>query len=61
MIQALIIALVEAKKGVVKDSLGQCIAEMSAAPRFNGSQGKEIETIYGIIKQHSLRSATPHR
>jgi hypothetical protein len=49
MIQAPIIALVEAKKGVVKDGLGQCIAEMSAAQRFNDSQGKGIETIYGIV------------
>jgi hypothetical protein len=53
-IEAPIIALVEAKKGIVKDGLGQCIAEMSAAQMFNAAKEKPIDTIYGIVTTGTL-------
>ena len=48
-INAPVIALVEAKKGVLKDGWGQCIAEMVAAQRFNHSHQQSIDLIYGVI------------
>jgi hypothetical protein len=53
-LSAPILALVEAKKGVLEDSWGQCIAEMVAAKRFNESKGKLINFIYGIVTSGSL-------
>jgi hypothetical protein len=38
-----------AKKGVLKDGWGQCIAEMVAAQRFNQLRQHSIEFIYGVI------------
>ncbi len=54
IIEAPIIALVEAKKGVLKDGWGQCIAEMVAAKKFNENRGKSIKNIYGIVTSGSL-------
>ena len=48
-INAPVIALVEAKKGVLKDGWGQCIAEMVAAQRFNQLRQHSIEFIYGVV------------
>jgi hypothetical protein len=48
-IEAPAVVIVEAKKTDLKTGFGQCIAEMLAAQRFNQSQGKSIETIYGVI------------
>jgi hypothetical protein len=48
-INAPVIALVEAKKGVLKDGWGQVIAEMVAASRFNEGRGQSIERIYGVV------------
>lgn len=48
-INAPVIALVEAKKGVLKDGWAQCIAEMIAADRFNISHGQSIGAIYGVV------------
>jgi hypothetical protein len=48
-VSAPVIALVEAKKGVLKDGWGQCIAEMVAASKFNEHRKKSIECIYGIV------------
>jgi hypothetical protein len=48
-VSAPVIALVEAKKGVLKDGWGQCIAEMLAANRFNEHRKKSIEYMYGIV------------
>ena len=44
-----VVALVEAKNENIKGGLGQCIAEMVAAQRFNQQQGEELETIYGAV------------
>jgi hypothetical protein len=38
----------------VKDGLGQCIAEMSAAQMFNAAKEKPIDTIYGIVTTGTL-------
>ena len=48
-IKAPVIAIVEAKKGVLKDGWGQCIAELVAAQRFNCNRGQDIPIIYGIV------------
>ena len=48
-INAPVVALVEAKKGVLKDGWGQCIAEMVAAQRFNHNHQQSIDLIYGVI------------
>ena len=48
-IKAPVIAIVEAKKGVLKDGWGQCIAELVAAQRFNCNRGEDIPIIYGIV------------
>jgi hypothetical protein len=44
-----VMMLVEAKKEDLKPALGQCLAEMVAAQRFNLSKGQAIETIYGVV------------
>jgi hypothetical protein len=48
-IKAPVIAIVEAKKGVLKDGWGQCMAELVAAQKFNQQRGQEISGIYGIV------------
>jgi hypothetical protein len=48
-VSAPVIVLVEAKKGVLKDGWGQCIAEMLAANKFNEHRKKSIEYMYGIV------------
>ena len=42
-----VIALVEAKNTDMKLGLGQCVAEMIAAQRFNEEKGNDIPWIYG--------------
>jgi hypothetical protein len=54
MINAPILALVEAKKGILRDGWGQCIAEMVAAKKFNDNRGKSVKYIYGIVTSGSL-------
>lgn len=46
-VEAPIIALVEAKNLDLKLGLGQCVAEMLAAQRFNAEEGNDIPCIYG--------------
>ena len=46
-IEAPVIALVEAKNADVKLGLGQCVAEMIAAQRFNAERENSIPYIYG--------------
>ena len=43
------ILLVEAKQDNLTEGLGQCIAEMVAAQRFNAEKGNDIPCIYGTI------------
>lgn len=47
LLQAPVIALVEAKKEDPAPGIGQCIAEMLAAQRFNAEKGNDIPCIYG--------------
>ena len=46
-LEAPVIILVEAKKEDLTAGLGQCIAEMIAAQRFNAEKGNDIPCIYG--------------
>lgn len=48
-IKAPAIMIVEAKKEDLKSGLGQCLAEMVAAQRFNQQKQKPILVIYGIV------------
>ncbi|MBE9118596.1 hypothetical protein IQ249_22155 [Lusitaniella coriacea LEGE 07157] len=48
-IQAPILSLVEAKKSDIKGGLGQCIAQMLGAQRFNEIENTIISTIYGCV------------
>lgn len=47
--QAPIISLVEAKKSDIKGGLGQCIAQMLGAQKFNQLEENEISVIYGCV------------
>ena len=46
-LEAPIIILVEAKNVDVKQGIGQCVAEMVAAQRFNAKKGNSIPRVYG--------------
>ena len=48
-VKAPTVVLVEAKKEDLKPGLGQCLAEMVAAQRFNQQQQQPISTIYGTV------------
>jgi hypothetical protein len=54
LVTAPIITLVEAKKEDLNGGLGQCIAEMIAAQRFNQQEGNEITEIYGVVTSGTL-------
>ena len=47
-LKAPIIVLVEAKNLDLKLGLGQCVAEMLAAQRFNAEKGNDIPRVYGV-------------
>ncbi|MXY27561.1 hypothetical protein F4Y59_05285 [Candidatus Poribacteria bacterium] len=42
-----ILLIVEAKRDNLTAGLGQCVAEMVAAQRFNAEQGNEVPCVYG--------------
>ncbi len=48
-LKAPVIVLVAAKKDSLTDGLGQCVAEMVAAQRFNAEKGNDIRCVYGAI------------
>ncbi|MDY6939759.1 MAG: hypothetical protein SWY16_19170 [Cyanobacteriota bacterium] len=48
-VKAPAVVLVEAKKEDLKPALGQCLAEMVAAQRFNQQKQQPISTIYGTV------------
>ena len=54
LLTAPIITLVEAKKEDLNSGLGQCIAEMIAAQRFNQQEGNNISEIYGVITSGTI-------
>ena len=49
VLEAPVIMLVEAKKEDLIGGLGQCVAEMLAAQRFNGEKGNNVSHIYGAV------------
>jgi hypothetical protein len=49
MINAPVMAIVEAKNENIKAGLGQCVAEMVAAQLFNRQEGNLTHTIYGSV------------
>ncbi len=46
-LKAPVIIIVEAKNADPKNGLGQCVAEMLAAQRFNAERGNDIQRVYG--------------
>jgi hypothetical protein len=54
LIEAPAVVIVEAKKENLKGGLGQCMAEMIAAQRFNQAKGQDIPTIYGSVTSGNL-------
>ena len=48
-IEAPAVVLVEAKRDNINSGLGQCIAEMVAAQRFNEANNNPIPTVYGSV------------
>ncbi len=53
-ITAPVVVIVEAKKADITLGLGQCIAEMVAAQRFNDRQEQSIEIVYGTVTSGTL-------
>jgi hypothetical protein len=53
-IEAPAIVIVEAKKADINSGMGQCMAEMVAAQRFNQKAGKPIQAIYGCVSSGVL-------
>jgi hypothetical protein len=49
LIESPVVALVEAKNDNIQSGLGQCMAEMIAANRFNQQKGNPIHTVYGVV------------
>jgi hypothetical protein len=49
MLTAPVVALVEAKRDDIHEGLGQCVAEMVAAQRWNQREENEIPAIYGAV------------
>lgn len=48
-IEAPVIIIVEAKQADLKTGIGQCVAQMIAAQKFNQAKGKSILIIYGSV------------
>jgi hypothetical protein len=48
-VESPVVAIVEAKKDDLKSGLGQCIAEMVAAQRFNLHRENAIDIVYGCV------------
>lgn len=53
-IQAPVAVIVEAKKADITTGLGQCVAEMVAAQRFNQHRDQALSTIYGTVSSGTL-------
>lgn len=54
IVQAPIIAIVEAKNDNIKSGIGQCVAEMLAAQRFNAARDAALPSVYGAVTTGSL-------
>jgi hypothetical protein len=53
IIEAPAVVVIEAKKGDLKQGLGQCAAEMVAAQKFNRANQIPIATVYGSVSSGS--------
>ena len=53
-IEAPVIVIVEAKKADLNVGMGQCMAEMIAAQRFNLEAGREPNPVYGCVSSGTL-------
>jgi len=49
IIEAPVVAIVEAKNENIKQGISQCIAEMVAAQLFNQRRNNAIPTVYGVV------------
>jgi hypothetical protein len=49
LIQAPVVMMAEAKKADLSQGVGQCIAEMVAAQRFNRAKQNPIKKVYGCV------------
>lgn len=49
VIQAPVVAVVEAKKEDVTNGYGQCVATMVAAQQFNQRENEPVDTVYGVV------------
>jgi hypothetical protein len=54
IIEAPTVMIVEAKKENLKGGLGQCMAEMVAAQRFNEANQKPTQVVYGSVTSGNL-------
>ena len=48
-VQTPLLVMVEAKRNIVEDGLGQCAAEMIAAQRVNQEESQEPRGVYGCV------------
>jgi hypothetical protein len=48
-IKSPVVTIVEAKNDNIKSGYAQCMAEMIAAKIFNEREGKEVESIFGVV------------
>ncbi|MEB3294511.1 MAG: hypothetical protein VKJ24_15245 [Synechococcales bacterium] len=53
VIQAPVIIIAEAKRGILENGLGQCVAAMVAAQQFNQNHRLTIPAIYGSVTNGS--------
>ena len=53
-LKAPVVLVVEAKKEDLKAGIGQCIAEMVAALKFNNLHDNNIDTVYGAVTTGTL-------
>lgn len=53
-VTAPVLMMVEAKNDNINSGLGQCMAEMVAAQRFNATEENETNTIYGCVTTGSV-------
>jgi hypothetical protein len=53
-IESPVVILVEAKKADINSGMGQCMAEMVAAQRFNAAAGEVPKPVYGCVSSGLL-------
>lgn len=54
VIQAPVVVIAEAKRGILENGLGQCAAAMVAAQQFNQTHNLAIPHIYGVVTNGSI-------